>query len=220
MTNSDYEDQSPEFEHEYSQGKNQFDAATAAGNDKVDNLEVKACVTAYGRSLASSIKIFDIQPGAYFTNYTLQSPSRPSPQRIHLRPCYVEDDYGKYVVGPLEYALGGEREERWKEMRTVHAAMGYITPDEMCQAFSQVSGKKVTYIAIPDPQLHAIVQSFAGSRAAGRVIEMYRGIREVGYYGGDDLKPNNAHLAKPADTFWQTLKARPEVIKKIFEGEA
>lgn len=49
----------------------------------------------------------------------------------------VEDDYGKYVVEPLEYDLGGEGEERWKEMETVHAAPGYITPDEMCQAFSQ-----------------------------------------------------------------------------------
>lgn len=43
-----------------------------------------------------------------------------------------------------------------------------------------VSGKKVTYIAIPDPQLHPIVQSLTGARAAGCVIEMYRGIREVG----------------------------------------
>ena len=49
----------------------------------------------------------------------------------------VGDDYGKYVVGPLEYALGGEGEERWKEMETVHAARGYITPNEICQAFSQ-----------------------------------------------------------------------------------
>jgi hypothetical protein len=39
-------------------------------------------------------------------------------------------------------------------------------------------------------------------------------------YGGDDLKPSNAHLAKPARTFLQALKARPEVIKKIFVGEA
>ena len=49
----------------------------------------------------------------------------------------MEVDYGKYVVGPLEYALGGEGEERWKEMKAVHAAPGYITPDEMCQTFSQ-----------------------------------------------------------------------------------
>lgn len=49
----------------------------------------------------------------------------------------MEKNYGKYVVGPLEYALGGEGEDRWKEMETVHAAPGYITPNEMCQAFSQ-----------------------------------------------------------------------------------
>lgn len=78
----------------------------------------------------------------------MQSPSRPSnpndfifglamPGNAPLPDIDVGDDYGKYVVGPLEYALGGEGEERWKEMKAVHAAPGYITPDEMCQTFSQ-----------------------------------------------------------------------------------
>lgn len=49
----------------------------------------------------------------------------------------MEEDYGKYVVGPLEWALDGQGEERWKEVQTVHAAPGYVTPEEMCQAFSK-----------------------------------------------------------------------------------
>ncbi|KAI5450957.1 hypothetical protein NCC49_002696, partial [Naganishia albida] len=83
-----------------------------------------------------------------------------------------------------------------------------------------VSGKKVSYAPVPDDQLYAILQPFGGDRAAGCVVEMYKGIREVGYYGGDDLAPSNAHLAEPARTFLQALEARPEVIKKIFGGQA
>lgn len=102
-----------------------------------------------------------------------------------------------------------------------------------------VSGKKVSYATVPDEQLYAILQPFAGDRAAGCVVEMYKGIREVGCtylssarisgvmlilpmvdYGGDDLLPSNAHLAKPARTFLQALEARQEVIKKFFGGQA
>lgn len=92
----------------------------------VRSFEVKARVTAYGRSLPSSTKILDIQPGAYFTNYTSQSPPRATsnpnefvfglamPGDAALPVTDMEEDYGKYVVGPLEYALGGEGEDRWK----------------------------------------------------------------------------------------------------------
>lgn len=114
----------------------------------------------------------------------------------------MAEDYGKYVVGPLEWALAGQEEERWNEVSTVHAAPGYITPSEMCQAFERgtyhlqpwrprgprltelpyvsVSGKKVSYAPVPDDQLYAILQPFGGDRAAGCVVEMYKGIREVG----------------------------------------
>lgn len=50
----------------------------------------------------------------------------------------MEEDYGKYVVGPLEWALAGSDEEaRWEEVKTVHAAPAYITPAEMAQVFQQ-----------------------------------------------------------------------------------
>jgi hypothetical protein len=122
---------------------------------------VKAHVTAYGRFLASSTKILDIQPGAYLTNYTLQSPPRPSnpneftfglamPGDAPLPVIDMEEDYGKYVVGPLEYALGGEGEERWKEVETIHAAPEYITPDEMCQAFSQGQSSQTSHLLPPN----------------------------------------------------------------------
>ncbi|KAI5448942.1 hypothetical protein NCC49_005737, partial [Naganishia albida] len=168
MTNSDYTDDSPEFQHEYQQGKNQFDAAITSrvkviawagipnmkaiygGKGKVDNFDVKARITAYGRSLSSSVKIIDVQPGAYLTNYTTHGPPRPHPSVPNafifglavppdtpLPVIDMAEDYGKYVVGPLEWALAGQEEERWNEVSTVHAAPGYITPSEMCQAFER-----------------------------------------------------------------------------------
>ncbi|KAJ9112906.1 hypothetical protein QFC19_000461 [Naganishia cerealis] len=254
MTNSDYADQSPDFDHEYSQGKNQFDAAFAAGVDviawsgipsmkklyggkgKVDNFDVKARITTYARSLTSPSgikpKIIDVQPGAYLTNYIIRGPPRPSPTDpnafvfgLALPPgaslpvIDMEEDYGKYVVGPLEWALDGDK-GRWVDIETVHAAPGYITPLDMAEAFMQASGKSVTYAAIPDEQLYGFMQSVAGARAAGCLVEMYKGIREIGYYGGDDLGPSNRHLARPARTFSEALNARPEAIKRIFEPEA
>jgi hypothetical protein len=43
-----------------------------------------------------------------------------------------------------------------------------------------VSGKTVNYHTVPDDQLHAFLQTMAGDRAAGCVVEMHKGIREVG----------------------------------------
>jgi hypothetical protein len=50
----------------------------------------------------------------------------------------MEEDYGKYVVGPLEWALARPEEEaRWEAVKTVHAAPAYITPAEMAQVFQE-----------------------------------------------------------------------------------
>jgi hypothetical protein len=81
------------------------------------------------------------------TNYLVTGPPRPSPDdsnafilSLTLDPdsplpvIDMEEDYGKYVVGPLEWALQGP-EERWEEVKTVHAVPEYITPTEMAQAF-------------------------------------------------------------------------------------
>lgn len=48
----------------------------------------------------------------------------------------MEEDYGKYVVGPMEWALQGP-EARWDEVKIVHAAPEYITPAEMAQIFQE-----------------------------------------------------------------------------------
>jgi hypothetical protein len=119
------------------------------------SFEVKARITAYGRSLlfpaGKPPRIIDIQPGAYLTNYLISSPPRPCPDDANtyifslavapeseLPVIDMEEDYGNYVVGPLEWALAGSDEEaRWEEVKTVHAAPAYITPAEMAQVFQQ-----------------------------------------------------------------------------------
>jgi hypothetical protein len=117
------------------------------------SFEVKARVTAYGRSLTlpsgKPPKILDIQPGAYLTNVLVTSPPRRSPDdpntfvlSLAVTPdtdvpmIDMQEDYGKYVVGPIEWALEGE-EERWDEVKTVHAAPEYITAAEMAKAFAK-----------------------------------------------------------------------------------
>jgi hypothetical protein len=117
------------------------------------SFEVKARVTAYGRSLVlpsgKHPKILDIQPGAYLTNVLVTSPPRPSPDdpntfvlSLAVTPdtdvpmIDMQEDYGKYVVGPIEWALEGP-EERWEEVKTVHAAPGCITGAEMARAFAK-----------------------------------------------------------------------------------
>lgn len=107
------------------------------------------------------------------------------------------EDYGKYVVGPLEWALDGG-EERWEEVRTVFAAPGYITPQQMVEVFSRgkslchsagieltfaaqaVSGKNVTYIQIPEQDFFEAEEKLFGPLGASALVEMHRGIREVG----------------------------------------
>jgi hypothetical protein len=106
-----------------------------------------------------------------------------------------------------------------------------------------VSGKTVNYHTVPDDQLYAFLQKLAGNRAAGCVVEMHKGIREVGCecppssdsrqgehkalmspeiradYGGDRLAESNTHLPRPARTFREALEAKPDLVQKVFGGE-
>lgn len=119
------------------------------------SFDVKARITAYSRSLITndtSIQIIDVQPGAYLTNYIdlgFKYAPRPVPEskeeyevRLTFDPetplpiVDMVEDYGKYVVGSLKWALEGD-ESRWEEVQTVHAAPEYITPRQMIEVFTQ-----------------------------------------------------------------------------------
>jgi hypothetical protein len=100
-----------------------------------------------------------------------------------------------------------------------------------------VSGKNVVFQTLPDEHLHGYLQKIAGDRAADCLVEMYKGIREVGCesshhpkqekppltprricadYGGNPLEASNAHLPRPARTFQQALEARTDLVHKVF----
>jgi hypothetical protein len=155
----------------------------------------------------------DVQPGAYLTNYIdlafgyapRSVPGSEGGYEVRLTfdphtPLPIVDmveDYGKYVVGPLEWALDGGA-ERWEEVRTVFAAPEYITPKQMVEVFSRgkslshsagiqltfaaraVSGKNVRYTQITEQDFFEAEEKLFGPVGASALVEMHRGIREVG----------------------------------------
>jgi hypothetical protein len=105
-----------------------------------------------------------------------------------------------------------------------------------------VSGKKVIFQTLPDEHLHAFLQQVAGDRAAESLVELYKGVRDVGCesalfptdkvktlatdilsgycvdYGGAALEASNAHLPQPARTFQEALEAWMDLVEKVFGG--
>jgi len=232
VTMSDYSEGG--IEREYKQGKAQMDAAKAEGvktvvwsglpdltklsNGKhpVEIFEVKDNITVYGRSL-NAFKLLDVQPGSFASNYFSQQAPRKTPEgQFILSVAFNADtvipiididvDYGAFVLGAIEHGV-----------EEVHASAEYLTPVQIAEAFTRVSGKQVTFVRLPDEQFQGAIAAH-NVLLANRLLEMFQAISSgFGYYAGRDLGPSNKILSRPARTFEETLRAKKEVVDKVLE---
>lgn len=212
---------------EYNTAKLQIDTAKAAGvktliwsgstrKDSVPTSENKANVTEYARSIGG-FRFLDVQPGNFLSNYFTHMKPRKLPDGSFVMAMALdadsniplidaEADYGKYVVGALEDG----------SMETVLAAPEYVTPTQVVEGFAKATGKKVTFVRVPDEQLQAILSQTRGEVLAKTMVAMFRAFREVGYYCGADLAPSNKILSTPARKIDEMLAANPKGVAELF----
>jgi len=232
ITMSDYSEDG--IEREYQQGKAQMDAAKAEGvktvvwsglpdvtklsNGKhpVEIFEVKHNIAAYGRSL-NAFKLLDVQPGSFTSNYFAQQAPRKTPEgQFVLSVAFnadsvipiidIEADYGAFVLGAIDHGV-----------EEVHASAEYVTPVQIAEAFTRVSGKQVTFVRLPDEQFQSTVAAH-NVFLANYLLNMFKAISSgFGYYAGDDLGPSNKILSRPARTFEETLRANKEAVDKLLQ---
>lgn len=89
--------------------------------------------------------------------------------------------------------------------KTMIGATAFYTPTEIAEAFSELSGRKVSYVQLPDETF----KSFLPPPMAEDLTEMMILIREYGYYGKDG--------AKQLEWSSQFLDEKPKTIDEIFK---
>ncbi|KAK9894420.1 NAD(P)-binding protein [Cystobasidium minutum MCA 4210] len=185
------------------------------GKHPVWSFDVKAQVTRYARSLGG-LRVVDVQPSSFASNYWSHSSPRPASGQTYILPlasaadtqipiCDIAADYGKYAIGALNAGVD-----------TVYAASEYITPVQLAEQYSMVTGHTINFVEVPDDQMYAALKG-AGEKFATTLVAMYAAMREVGYYGGADLAPSQKVLPSPARTFVQSLEANKAEVDKIFQ---
>ncbi|OBT70310.1 hypothetical protein VE03_00286 [Pseudogymnoascus sp. 23342-1-I1] len=207
---------------EIAQGKNVADAAKATGLQhlvwsslidvteltkgtlsKVSHFDSKAAVEKYIRSLDINASFF--RPGYYMSNLLqvvrpsgdseTYSVPLPIPTTAPIPLFDTAADTGKFVKGIF---LAGEKAFG----KTYNAAVAYVTPAEIAEEWSAVTGKKAEAVVADGTAWKAELTSYGLSEVAAE--ELYQNMRlmdEFGYYGGAPLEESQEILDEKLTTW-------------------
>ncbi|KAH8928451.1 NAD(P)-binding protein [Atractiella rhizophila] len=231
ITVSEYSDGAKE--KEIAKGKTQMDACAALGVKQViytgmvhlgrltgascDLWDSKAEVAEYARSLRA-FKLYDISTGTFFNNYLTQNAPRKAEDGTYFIAAPFgpdtklplidhAEDFGKYAIGALE----NDAHEK-----TVCAAPEYVTPVQIVEAFSKVSGRTINLKVLTDAEYGGRLKGIFGEQLANGMVNTMAAVRTVGYYGGEELEESNQLLSTPARKLPEMVEAHKDRILALF----
>ncbi|KAM0749564.1 NmrA-domain-containing protein [Meredithblackwellia eburnea MCA 4105] len=170
----------------------------SGGKAKVLHFDTKATVTEYAKSIGLPFAV--IEPGFYLSNFsTKMMPKKqedgtyalryPVSSSTKLPVLWAEKDYGAYVVEAIESPSFGPGSE-------VLAANEYVSFEEIAKIWSEVSGKKITFVEIADEDYIKLV-----SKGGEELVDMMRFFQNYGYFNGKDIAPSQVGLTAPTHSF-------------------
>jgi len=175
----------------------------------VEHFDGKAEVGEYAEKIG--VPTVEFQAGFYMSNlkamirknddgsYIITWPMPPD-TKIH---CFdAEDDTGKFVAGILANpeAFIGKK------------VLGYTatyTPEDIVKTFEEVSGKKASYMEVPDEGFQNALPY--PPKLQREMMENFLLIRDYGYYGQDSQEDLEASLKVPREG----LTSLAEALKKM-----
>lgn len=207
---------------EYSQGKNVVDVSKVVGVSHlifsslhhvteeskgrlthVPHFDSKANIEKYIR--ASGVGCSFILPGYYMTNFkSMLIKAEDGSYQLFLPigkqakfPLFdPAEDTGLFVKAAIKHATQLKNKQ-------ILAAEKYYTPEEIVDAFSQVTGKKAVFVQVTPDQYKASLPP----TMAQEFLENQQFVEDPGYYLGEPLEPS-LNLLDSAPTTW------PEFVKK------
>lgn len=207
---------------EYSQGKNVVDVSKVVGVSHlifsslhhvteeskgrlthVPHFDSKANIEKYIR--ASGVGCSFILPGYYMTNFkSMLIKAEDGSYQLFLPigkqakfPLFdPAEDTGLFVKAAIKHATQLKNKQ-------ILSAEKYYTPEEIVDAFSQVTGKKAVFVQVTPDQYKASLPP----TMAQEFLENQQFVEDPGYYLGEPLEPS-LNLLDSAPTTW------PEFVKK------
>ncbi|KAG8993760.1 hypothetical protein FRB94_006620 [Tulasnella sp. JGI-2019a] len=222
-------------EREIAEGKMYVDAAKAAniklfiwsGLESISALsggkytnaihfDSKAAVTQYCKDIG--VPSVTVKPAVYMSNYlgSYLSPRKqpdgsfatvgPVPPESEWFLIDTDRDFGLFVRKAIELRESGLEISAYGEA---------TTHERIAKTLSEITGKTVTYIQVPQDQfMKAFIAAGRPEYMAKGVTEMFLSTQEFGWYGNKDVRPSIQGLERKPRTWEEFVKAKSAEFNK------